>query len=80
MTYTAYFFIDSIYLVGSIDTGNKLTHLAGFDPVRREWRVPCGIIPGIHEGHVTYAPHLPLCRICSRFTRDPSPIPRTHHR
>jgi len=67
-----------------IDAGTGRTHLCGWDPVAKEWRVPCGLIKQPGTDLVTYTPDKPLCRNCSHFTRGLSPGPslarRTRHR
>jgi len=65
-----------------LDAGTGRTHLCGWDPIGREWRVPCGLIPQPDREWVTYSPTKPLCLLCVRLTapgvtRYPSPAPRT---
>ena len=63
-----------------IDVGTGKTHLAGFDSVAREWRVPCASIPPPTEDAITYSPTKPLCVTCANLTYGPSLAPRTRHR
>lgn len=51
-----------------VDADTAATHLLALDPVAREWRVPCGLIPRPTTNQITYAPAKPMCRLCTRFT------------
>ena len=51
-----------------VDAGTGRTHLLGWDPVAREWRVPCGLIPQPTTNQVIYSPDKPLCLLCVRLT------------
>jgi len=68
-----------------IDAGTGCTHLFAFDRQAGEWRIPCGQIPKPTRADVTYAPTRSMCKRCVRLTepkitREPYPVPRTHHR
>ena len=70
VNYTAFLFLDA---------GTGRTHLLGWDPLVKEWLMPCGLVKQLTSGQVTYSPDKPLCRNCSNLTRYPSPAPRTRH-